>query len=684
MDNFEYSIQLNDRDWAEFYLASEECNLIQPTLATADKQLLSDLEEGEVEEGRLIGGRVGPALAHSSACRLPHAAPDGHLLAEEVWSGSEDETDLGSVHRFFYKNSLLGTAPSSGIQEQGLSCEALKPPGRQSGSATESDTLRATEERASDMGDPPTSHSVVAAAVQKEDFQGRNPKQETPERLAGALQTNLGASERMDNPAGENGSSSLCLAQQPPKDDASQRASVDQQRPTWLENTAVGGSPESLEQRDQAGQQRPAHSPSPGSTEHQGAELLEKGTRTHQATLRAQSVPCQEALPASHGHSVPAVRTLMPTDPPPENHVEGSQGRSRKAEQVLANLRGEGRAGPSEAFSCGLLKDAPLMSQVVSPNREVVGAEDNTPTPAMDDSRCSKALDKHRDSASLARGQEEGKSGEPSCHRLGTAVPLEEESPVLAPGSRRADVFRASVHCGPAWENSPESDVTVVTWPEMYDCFFGSDSQEQGGQMRERAGKERLGSGTEPSLPEVYGPEMYEYFFNEVGEARGGNRAKGTKLGRNSGSGQRPAPGSDSEDPDSDPAVHISIPEVYDHFFVSRTKDKRTWSAFFLSLPALEAKKVARALKSLVCKPVRPLGPRPTRQGALLRRGSQGRLVLLSRPGLLEDHQPRAGDPTMAVMVPGTAFPCYVGGFGVFIAFNSGHFKISCLGFMCG
>nr|XP_013815080.1 PREDICTED: PGC-1 and ERR-induced regulator in muscle protein 1 [Apteryx mantelli mantelli] len=37
MDNFEYSIQLSDRDWAEFYLAAEECSLLPAALAAAEE-----------------------------------------------------------------------------------------------------------------------------------------------------------------------------------------------------------------------------------------------------------------------------------------------------------------------------------------------------------------------------------------------------------------------------------------------------------------------------------------------------------------------------------------------------------------------------------------------------------------------------------------------------------------------
>ncbi|KAG8142337.1 hypothetical protein E2320_006270 [Naja naja] len=90
MENFEYSIQLNDRDWAEFYFVSEECRLIPPALATAEEQLLGDLEEGEAEDKK-------GSADHPKASRLPRDVPGGHLLAEDAFSGSEDESDLGSV-----------------------------------------------------------------------------------------------------------------------------------------------------------------------------------------------------------------------------------------------------------------------------------------------------------------------------------------------------------------------------------------------------------------------------------------------------------------------------------------------------------------------------------------------------------------------------------------------------------
>nr|XP_009940180.1 PREDICTED: PGC-1 and ERR-induced regulator in muscle protein 1-like [Opisthocomus hoazin] len=61
MDNFEYSIQLNDRDWAEFFLASEECDLAPAALATAEEQCLSDIEQGDGSKGKEKAAKPAPA-----------------------------------------------------------------------------------------------------------------------------------------------------------------------------------------------------------------------------------------------------------------------------------------------------------------------------------------------------------------------------------------------------------------------------------------------------------------------------------------------------------------------------------------------------------------------------------------------------------------------------------------------
>ncbi|XP_009947034.1 PREDICTED: PGC-1 and ERR-induced regulator in muscle protein 1-like [Leptosomus discolor] len=113
MDNFEYSIQLNDREWAEFFLASEECNLAPAALATAEEQCLSDIEQGDGVPGRdcrastngqiaaRVGSRPGPGTGSSAPRGVPRDASlswpaGGHLSLPELLSGSEDEADLGS------------------------------------------------------------------------------------------------------------------------------------------------------------------------------------------------------------------------------------------------------------------------------------------------------------------------------------------------------------------------------------------------------------------------------------------------------------------------------------------------------------------------------------------------------------------------------------------------------------
>uniref|UniRef100_A0A6I8N362 PPARGC1 and ESRR induced regulator, muscle 1 n=1 Tax=Ornithorhynchus anatinus TaxID=9258 RepID=A0A6I8N362_ORNAN len=47
MDNFEYSIQLSDRDWAEFASAADECASLQAALASGDEPLSSDIDQGD-------------------------------------------------------------------------------------------------------------------------------------------------------------------------------------------------------------------------------------------------------------------------------------------------------------------------------------------------------------------------------------------------------------------------------------------------------------------------------------------------------------------------------------------------------------------------------------------------------------------------------------------------------------
>ncbi|EPQ10834.1 Hypothetical protein D623_10009651 [Myotis brandtii] len=71
MENFQYSVQLSDQDWAEFSAATEECGLLQASLASGDELLSSDIDQGD-----------------SSGSSPPGPRP---LLGGSGWPGFEEE-----------------------------------------------------------------------------------------------------------------------------------------------------------------------------------------------------------------------------------------------------------------------------------------------------------------------------------------------------------------------------------------------------------------------------------------------------------------------------------------------------------------------------------------------------------------------------------------------------------------
>ncbi|XP_063292075.1 PGC-1 and ERR-induced regulator in muscle protein 1 [Pelobates fuscus] len=117
MDNFEYSIQISDRDWAEFYSTAEECGLMQVSLAAEEELLFSDPEHDDnTSNPKFI--RVSlcpPKEEHPNVQSTPtglstsdHACNKRTELSEDVvLSGSEDEEDFGSVSRFLCQREAL-------------------------------------------------------------------------------------------------------------------------------------------------------------------------------------------------------------------------------------------------------------------------------------------------------------------------------------------------------------------------------------------------------------------------------------------------------------------------------------------------------------------------------------------------------------------------------------------------
>ncbi|XP_074074897.1 PGC-1 and ERR-induced regulator in muscle protein 1 isoform X2 [Macrotis lagotis] len=129
MENFEYSIQLSDKDWADFSEAAEECGLLQAALASGDEPLSSDIDQGDSSGSsppgppppRFLRVRAGSPLAESLLKVLDRRSLPGHLAtAQGGCSGSEEEEgpDVRLVSRFRCERVL---ASGAGQQTRGTS-----------------------------------------------------------------------------------------------------------------------------------------------------------------------------------------------------------------------------------------------------------------------------------------------------------------------------------------------------------------------------------------------------------------------------------------------------------------------------------------------------------------------------------------------------------------------------------
>ncbi|CAN2388251.1 hypothetical protein PRIEUP_LOCUS14977 [Pristimantis euphronides] len=139
MDNFEYSIQINDRDWEEFYSTAEECGLTNVSLAMEEELWLSDTER-EDTTNHMRSNK--PKFIRVSLCPPP---PEEHPTLkisqtvvsqtvktstswldpnEDVLSGSEDEEEFGSVNRFLCQKEYMLQKKES---EQRTDLPLLKP-----------------------------------------------------------------------------------------------------------------------------------------------------------------------------------------------------------------------------------------------------------------------------------------------------------------------------------------------------------------------------------------------------------------------------------------------------------------------------------------------------------------------------------------------------------------------------
>ena len=110
MENFQYSVQLSDQDWAEFSAAAEECGLLQAGLASGDEPLSSDTDQ------RDSSGSSPPGPSPLLEGQLAHAGSS--------WPSFEEEDKAATrqlVSRSWHEPML---APEAGQQTPSTSARS--------------------------------------------------------------------------------------------------------------------------------------------------------------------------------------------------------------------------------------------------------------------------------------------------------------------------------------------------------------------------------------------------------------------------------------------------------------------------------------------------------------------------------------------------------------------------------
>ncbi|NXR03981.1 PERM1 protein, partial [Sagittarius serpentarius] len=631
MDNFEYSIQLNDRDWAEFFLASEECNLAPAALATAEEQCLSDIEQGDGVPGRDChastngqiaagaGSRPGPGTGSSAPRGVPgdaslHWPAGGHLSLPELLSGSEDEADLGSVSRFLCESDKPGcplSAPMPSAQGRQTPCPPAAAIASPAGGTAEGSPGQDT---ACEGGAPQS-----ASASEKGAASGSQ-AMETPSHPGGTSTPEQGGDAGGEQPHGS------LVAAQP-------GAPVQGSLP------ALAASPEALETVPRAPgclareEARGGAEPSPPAGSPDVVRPKVPGQLRKSRKQRGAS-----AVEAAHGDREPAGAAAQGTGIPVKAPLSSplssrkSKGKEKAAKPAPVKLGSE-EAGESKRLVPGPGTDEGDAAVSTSPKQKVkelgaqplgkakatehskpgqaggLGVRDNVPVvPASEataplGAACQEAPGKplHPKSVAASGGDAaEGAHGEPAAE-----TPRELGPPCFAAGA------------------SARADTLDVTWPEMYDYLFCDSQGEEEGMGDSMEGEKT------PLEREISLPELYEYFFNEPEGNR--KKVKGKDRKRKKFSSLDHAR-LQNEDPDSAPvkdSLVISVPEVYEHFFPDGPGNRAGWRGIFSITPASEVKKAVGALKSLLQRPmhlVRGQAPAPQ---ALVRRGSGEKLPLV-------------------------------------------------------
>ncbi|NXO45780.1 PERM1 protein, partial [Locustella ochotensis] len=569
MDNFEYSIQLNEREWAEFLRASEECSLAPASLATAEEQSLSDIEQGDAagrarSPGVTAGAEPGPGAVPRggvAADTAPRRPQPGHDPGPELLSGSEDEAELGSVGRFLChsdeRGRLAGAAMPSAQRRQPPRPPAATSAAEPSGAPEQGGGQAAPGAVAQPVPVAPAAPASTEGSAQKSAAPpepGGDPSP-APGALPGVAAEGDGAGMEPSSPGGSPSVVRPKVPAQPKKSRRQRGATEGDKDPAGAPAPGTGKAPPGS----------PA-SPRKGRGKDKAAKAALVRLGSEEAAESKRSV-----LPGPGGDGGEAAAA-----PPKQRGKEPpAPGKTKAGRQPKA-----GQAGAS-------------------------GGRDSVPAAAPGEG--SPAVEIPRiPAAEIPRIPAIEIPCEPAAGLPTIGVPWG-----AAGGSPRAKSPLCFADGASAKSNSLD-----VTWPEMYEHLF-CDSQEE---------EEELGSSPEgrksPLQREISWPELYEYFFNEAEGSRKKGKAKDRRRKKLGGAGlpeeaPSPAPGQDT--------VVIPVPEAYERFFPEKAPNRMGWRGIFSMAPASEVKKAVGALRSLLQRQMqRGGGQTPSSQALVPRRSGEG------------------------------------------------------------
>ncbi|NWZ51898.1 PERM1 protein, partial [Haliaeetus albicilla] len=602
MDNFEYSIQLNDRDWAEFFLASEECNLAPAALATAEEQCLSDIEQGDGVPARdrragangqiavRVGSKPGPGTGTSAPRGVPgDASPrwpaGGHLSLPELLSGSEDEADLGSVSRFLCESGEPGrpsSAPMPSAQGRQPPCPPAAANAGSAASAPEGSPGQDTAREAAAPASAPASEKTAAGGGQAT---------EPPSHPAGTS-----APERRGDAGGQRPPPGCPAREEASGERAGAEPSSPAGSPDVVRRKVPGQLRKSRKQRGAGAVEAAQGDREPAGAAAQGTGVPVKAALSSPVSSRKSKGKEKVAKPAPvklGSEEAGESKWLVPSPGTDEGNPAVSTSPKQKVKEPGAQPLGKAKttkySKPGQAGGLDIRDNVPMVP---------AGGAVAPPGAA-----CQEAPGKPLRLKSV--GACGGHAAEGAYGESAAETPGELSPPYFAAGA------------------SARADTLDVTWPEMYDYFFCDSQGEEEGMGGSVEGEET------PLEREISLPELYEYFFNEPEGNR--KKVKGKDRKRKKFSSLDHAQ-LQNEDPDLAPvkdSLVISVPEVYEHFFPDRPGNRVGWRGIFSIAPASEMKKAVGALKSLLQRPmhlVRGQAPAPQ---ALVRRGSGEKLPLV-------------------------------------------------------